>query len=147
VGTWFIWSLSSCGAIESIRHLLFGCTFVGVIWDWFQSLIVSTSGCARWVVNVDFVLYGLSPPACSSAVHDMLLLIVATSIRRHVWGSRCRLVFEGVVCSAESLVSLVKSDLKVRMDADFARLTFASFGRRWRAPVVYYRDGVPCLKL
>ena len=135
-----------CGAIETMRHLLLECSFVGLVWEWFHSYVISVTGCTQWAISIDFVLYGLLPPVCPTWVRDLLLLFTAI-IRRYIWSSRCRLVFDGEVGKAEAIVRLVQSDIRLRMEADHARLPAGAFGRRWRKPVVYYRDGVPRLKL
>ena len=74
-------------------------------------------------------------------------MIFTGIIRRNIWNSRCRLVFDGEVAKAEAVVPLVRGDIRLRMKADHARLPAAAFRRRWREPVVYYRDGVPRMKL
>ncbi|PIK45260.1 pol-like protein [Apostichopus japonicus] len=74
------------------------------------------------------------------------LQIVAVCVLRHIWNSRCRLVFDGDVWRAEDVVPLLQSDIRLRMEADHARLPDTAFRRRRRKPVVYYRDGVPRMK-
>ncbi|PIK35464.1 hypothetical protein BSL78_27712 [Apostichopus japonicus] len=134
-----------CKAIETMQHLLLECPFVRLVWDWFHAFVIGVIGCTQWAISSDFVLYGLLPPVCPTWVRDLLLLFAAV-IRRHIWNSRCRLVFDGDVWRAEDVVPLVQSDIRLRMEADHARLPDTAFRRRWRKPVVYYRDGVPRMK-
>ncbi|PIK46435.1 pol-like protein [Apostichopus japonicus] len=42
-------------------------------------------------------------------------VVFAAVIRRHIWNSRCRLVFDGDVWRAEDVVPLVQSDIRLRM--------------------------------
>ena len=135
-----------CRAIETIQHLFLECSFVGLAWEWFHTYIIGVTGCTQWTISSDFVLYGLLPPVCPVWVRDLLLFFTGI-IRRHIWNSRCRLVFDGEVAKAEAVVPLVRGDIRLRMEADHARLPAAAFRRRWREPVVYYRDGVPRMKL
>ncbi|PIK50708.1 hypothetical protein BSL78_12394 [Apostichopus japonicus] len=128
-----------------MQHLLLECPFVRLVWDWFHAFVIGVIGCTQWAISSDFVLYGLLPPVCPTWVRDLLLLFAAV-IRRHIWNSRCRLVFDGDVWRAEDVVPLVQSDIRLRMEADHARLPDTAFRRRWRKPVVYYRDGVPRMK-
>ena len=56
-------------------------------------------------------------------------------------------MFRGEVRPPEVVLKSVKTDVKLRMEADFARLPSTAFGKRWCAPLVRMRDGVPHIKL
>ncbi|PIK37006.1 reverse transcriptase [Apostichopus japonicus] len=96
-----------CKAIETMQHLLLECPFVRLVWDWFHAFVFGVIGCTQWAISSDFVLYGLLPPVCPTWVRDLLLLFAAV-IRRHIWNSRCRLVFDGDVWRAEDVVPSCK---------------------------------------
>ena len=82
-------------------------------------------------------MYGLSPPPCNTSVRD-ILTFVSASIKLALWRDRCNIVFRGEGKPADVVLMSVKTEVRLRVEADFVRLPRATFGRRW-GPLVSVR--------
>jgi hypothetical protein len=134
-----------CGKMESVPHLFWQCAHVRVVWEWVQALVDRVTGQNQWALSEGYALYGLSPPASSAGVRQVLLFLIA-SVRRQIWRSRCGVVFRGEVGSTEAILSSVKGEVRLRVEADFVRLSGAAFKRRWcfgGCALIRLRNGSP----
>ena len=137
-----------CSGMEGVPHIFWQCAFVSFLWEWFQGLVDRVVGRAAWSVSMTFVLHGLSPPVCTPQIVNILWLVCAR-VRRRIWLSRCDLVFRDVALRSEEVLRLIKSDIRLQVRTDFARLRKSTFRRRWCAvgSFVQLRDDGPCINL
>ena len=83
-----------------------------------------------WAVSQNFAVFGLLPPPCGRKCRNVLLLLAAY-IRQRVWQFCCSFVFYGSIISSTSVLSLVKADVRLHIQADFSRCSEACFLRKY----------------
>ncbi|KAJ8043748.1 hypothetical protein HOLleu_10986 [Holothuria leucospilota] len=119
---------TGCTRWESVPHVFWQCGFVAPLWEWFQALADRLTFCNTWAVSQDYALYGLSPPPCNTSVRG-IITFVSASIKLALWRDRCNIVFRGEGKPADVVLALVRTEIKLRVEADFVRLPRSTFGR------------------
>ncbi|KAJ8050073.1 hypothetical protein HOLleu_03127 [Holothuria leucospilota] len=130
---------TGCTKWESVPHVFWHCGFVALLWEWFQVLADRLTFCNTWAVSQDYALYGLLPPTGNTSVRG-ILTFVSASIKLAIWRDRCNIVFNRGGRPADVVLASVRTEIKLRVEADFVRLPRSTFGRRW-GPIASVRAG------
>lgn len=113
------------------------CDFASLLCEWFEVLTDRLTCFNTWTVSEDYALYGLSTSTCP-AIDENAPTFVVASIKLDLWRGRCDVLFRVVVRRSDLVLALAKEEIRLRLEADFTRLSGTAFGRKW-GPLVSTR--------
>ena len=120
-----------CRKPESIEHLFVSCSHVVDLWL-FVELLLSKMSLCRVRLGELSKLFQIFPAALPAKFRPFALILIS-ELKGVVWSVRCNIKHQKGSFQSDRLLNLFKASVNLHCMADYARLSFRKFSKRWPA--------------